>query len=51
MEISIIVPVYNEQDNLPLLYDRLKGVVNQLGLTHEFVFVNDGSKDQSLLIQ
>jgi len=50
MEISIIVPVYNEQDNLPLLYDRLKGVVNTLGLSHEFVFVNDGSKDQSLLV-
>jgi len=50
MEISIIVPVYNEQDNLPLLYDRLKAVVTQLGLSYEFMFVNDGSKDQSLLI-
>ncbi len=49
MELSIIIPVYNEQDNLPLLYDRLKGVVKTLGVSHELVFVNDGSRDQSLL--
>ena len=50
MDLSVIVPVYNEQENLPLLYDRLIGVVKTLGVCYEFVFVNDGSKDQSIFI-
>ncbi len=47
-EISVIIPVYNEQDNLPVLYERLKPVLNSIEKNHEIIFVNDGSNDQSL---
>ncbi len=47
-EISIIIPIYNEQDNIDKLYRRLKNVVEGMSLSHEFVFINDGSRDNSL---
>lgn len=51
MEIlSIIIPIYNEEHNIPALYARLKNVVSSLELTYEFVFVNDGSKDNSITL-
>lgn len=48
MDISIIVPIYNEAENIPILYQRLKKVVDDLQLTYEFIFVNDGSWDNSM---
>lgn len=48
MELSVIIPIYNEENNIHKLYDRLKSVMNSLGLSHEFVFINDGSRDQSI---
>ncbi len=45
--LSIIIPVYNEQGNLPLLYERLKNVVRSLPYAHEIIFVNDASRDAS----
>jgi glycosyltransferase involved in cell wall biosynthesis len=47
VELSIVIPVYNEEDNLPLLWPELRGVLEQLGLTFEVVFVDDGSRDRS----
>ncbi|WP_204250403.1 glycosyltransferase family 2 protein [Synechocystis sp. CACIAM 05] len=44
---SLIVPIYNEEDNIPVLYERLKAVMDQLGST-ELVLINDGSGDRSL---
>lgn len=49
-DISIIIPVYNEEANLPELYERLSQVMTQLELEYEFIFVNDGSRDRSLLL-
>ncbi|MFK7936523.1 MAG: glycosyltransferase family 2 protein [Saprospiraceae bacterium] len=49
-QISIVVPLYNEADNLLLLYERLNGVMEKLGLTYEYVFVNDGSHDATIQI-
>jgi dolichol-phosphate mannosyltransferase len=46
--ISIVIPVYNEQENIPVLYERLTGVLNQCEPGYEIVFVDDGSRDQSL---
>lgn len=43
--ISVVVPVYNEEGNLPELHRRLTAVLTDLGLPYEFVFVDDGSKD------
>lgn len=50
MDLSIIIPVYNEEENVNLLYDRLTKVVMSLGLTYEFIFVNDGSKDKTIAL-
>lgn len=48
MEYSIIIPIYNEEENIQLLHDRLHKVMIQLSASFEFLFVNDGSKDKSL---
>lgn len=45
--ISIVVPVYNESKNLPLLYDALKQHIAELPYKFELIFVDDGSKDAS----
>jgi len=49
-EFSIIIPIYNEQENIHKLYDRLKSVMNGMNVSHEFVFVNDGSRDRSMIL-
>ena len=46
--LSIIIPVYNEEDNLLLLYDTLVSVIDRLGVSTELLFINDGSVDSSL---
>lgn len=46
--LSVIIPIYNEEGNIPRLYERLNGVVQQLGVDTEFVFINDGSRDRSI---
>lgn len=47
-QISIIIPVFNEERNIPLLYERLiktlKGITNK----YEIIFINDGSTDETL---
>jgi glycosyltransferase involved in cell wall biosynthesis len=48
MEFSVIIPVYNEELNLPKIYDRLKAVMNKMQVSHELVFINDGSRDNSM---
>ena len=45
--ISIIVPIFNEQDNIPTLYDQLLKVMGAVGQPYEIIFVNDGSSDKS----
>jgi dolichol-phosphate mannosyltransferase len=44
---SIVVPIYNEIESLPVLYTRLKEVMAQTGKTWELVLVDDGSQDGS----
>lgn len=46
-ELSVIIPVYNEKESLPVLYDRLLAVLDDLGMRWEIVFVDDGSRDGS----
>lgn len=48
IDISIIIPVFNEEKGLDELYARLKPVLDKISPKHEMIFVNDGSKDQSL---
>lgn len=47
MDVSIVIPVYNEEENLPLLYEQLKPVMDGLQLSYEIVFIDDGSQDGS----
>jgi dolichol-phosphate mannosyltransferase len=46
-DISVIVPLYNEEENIAELYRRLTSSLKQMGLGYEIVFVNDGSKDKT----
>lgn len=48
--LSVLIPVYNEQDCIPLLYNRLVAVLDNLFCDFEILFVNDGSMDDSLFI-
>ena len=47
-ELSLVVPVYNERENLPLLMDSIYAALNPLGKLWEVVLVDDGSGDGSL---
>ncbi len=50
MDLSIIVPVFNEQDSLKLLYAAVVQAVDPLGCSWELVLVDDGSKDKSVAV-
>ena len=47
MDISVIIPLYNEEESLPELYSWIERVMNANGYTFEVIFVNDGSTDHS----
>lgn len=48
MKISVIIPAYNEKENIRLLYDELVGVMERLSNPYELLFVDDGSVDGTL---
>lgn len=48
LELSVVIPVFNEEGNIETLAERLFRVLNGLGKTFEIIFVDDGSKDSSL---
>lgn len=45
--VSVVIPVYNEEEVLQALFDRLYPVLDASGETYEIIFVNDGSRDRS----
>src|SRR5919206_2876469 len=47
MDLSVVIPVYNEEDGLAALFARLYPALDALGLSYELIFVNDGSRDRS----
>jgi len=47
LELSVVIPVYNEEENLPLLWPELREVLDGLALPYEIIFVDDGSRDRS----
>lgn len=47
MDLSIVSPVYDEEDNVPVLYEELKEVLDGLDKKYEIIFVDDGSTDNS----
>ncbi len=50
MNLSLIVPVYNEQENLPLLFEAVYKIIPSLNKTWEIILVDDGSQDNSLSV-
>jgi len=48
--LSVVIPVYNEQENLPALFLRLTATLDKLGKPFEILFTNDGSRDNSLVL-
>jgi len=48
--ISLVIPVYNEEANLLRLIERLRPVMQQMGKSYEIIFVDDGSRDNTLSI-
>jgi glycosyltransferase involved in cell wall biosynthesis len=47
LDLSVVIPVYNEADNLDALHERLHAVLPRLSLAYEILFVDDGSVDRS----
>lgn len=48
--ISVVVPVYNEEESIQLLYEKIRNTCEQLGKPYEIVFVDDGSRDRTFPI-
>ncbi len=49
VELSIVIPIYNEEENLNHLFERLESVLDRLQMNYEIICINDGSKDNSLM--
>jgi len=47
VEVSVVIPVYNEEDGLQALFDRVYPALDSLGESYEIIFINDGSADRS----
>ena len=45
--LSVVIPVFNEEENIPELYTRLISVLDGLGMSYELIFVDDGSRDRT----
>ena len=50
LDVSVVIPVFNEEESLPGLFERLFPVMESLDKSWEVVFVNDGSRDRSLAL-
>lgn len=48
-EFSVVIPAYNEQKNVSLLYNKLKEVLNSMKTSYEIIFIDDGSTDNTFL--
>ncbi len=46
--LSLVLPIYNEEEVIPELHNRLREFMGKLGLSSEVIFVNDGSRDRSM---
>jgi len=49
-QLSVVIPVFNEEASLPVLFARLYPALDALGVRYEVIFVNDGSRDRSVAL-
>ena len=47
MDISVVIPLYNEEESIPELYEWIERVMKEKGFSFEVIFINDGSTDRS----
>jgi undecaprenyl-phosphate 4-deoxy-4-formamido-L-arabinose transferase len=47
IDISVLIPILNEEESLPELQERLQATLNRMGRTYEIVYINDGSTDRT----
>lgn len=50
LDLSIIIPVFNEEENLPILYQEIKEALAPLQKSYEIIFIDDGSQDNSFAV-
>ncbi len=48
IQLSVVVPLFNEEENVHALFSRIKTVLGDMNLNSELIFINDGSKDHTL---
>ncbi|MCX5718027.1 MAG: glycosyltransferase family 2 protein [Nitrospirae bacterium] len=48
MKVSVVIPLYNEEENIAILHERLKETLDRLGYDYEIIYVDDGSADKTL---
>ena len=48
MDLSLVIPIYNEEENIPLLYAEIKEVLDSTSYQYEIIFIDDGSSDTSV---
>jgi glycosyltransferase involved in cell wall biosynthesis len=48
--LSVVIPIYNEEENIPSLLERLRNALEQLGLRYEIIAVDDGSRDNGTFV-
>ncbi|MBK6620352.1 MAG: glycosyltransferase family 2 protein [Saprospirales bacterium] len=47
-DLSVVIPIYNEEGNIPLLHERWTRTLEEMKVGYEFIFINDGSRDRSV---
>ena len=47
MDISVVIPLFNEEESIPELYEWIERVMKENGFSYEVIFINDGSTDRS----
>lgn len=50
MDVSVVIPLLNEEENIPILYDELTKSLQKVDVDYELIFIDDGSSDSSLQI-
>jgi len=50
LDLSLVIPIYNEEENIPLLYAEIKEVLDATSYQYEMIFIDDGSSDTSVAV-